>query len=277
VGFRRLLEHRWSTADSMLCVGLDPDPDRFPGGMRGDADAIADFCIAIADATAEFACAFKPQIAHFAAVGAETQLESLCAHLRERYPDIPVILDAKRGDIGDTARMYAREAFDRYRVHAVTVNPYMGSDSLEPFLARADGGVVVLCRTSNPGAGEFQDLLVDGEPLYLRVADAARDVWSARTDVALVVGATSPAELARVRARVGSLPLLVPGVGAQGADPVAVVRNGLDERGAGLIVNASRAVIYPDGVPADATVEDHMEAAAGAAARIRDALAAARP
>lgn len=276
-GFGSLLAGRWASADSMLCVGLDPDPARLPGPMRGDTGAVADFCIAVVEATAHAVCAFKPQIAHFSAIGAETQLERVCAHVREHHPDIPVILDAKRGDIGETATRYAAEAFDRYRAHAVTVNPYMGSDSLEPFLSRPGKGVVVLCRTSNPGAGEFQDLEVDGEPLYLRVARTARDVWAARTDVALVVGATVPHQLARVRECAGDLPLLVPGVGAQGADPAEVVRNGIDSAGQGLVVNVSRAVLYPDDAPPGASTADHMAAVAAAADRLRAELASARP
>jgi orotidine-5'-phosphate decarboxylase len=276
-GFGSLLARRWASADSMLCVGLDPDPARLPGGMRGDPGAVADFCIAVVDAVAHLVCAFKPQIAHFAAIGAEDQLERLCSHVREHHPEVPIILDAKRGDIGDTAAHYATEAFDRYGAHAVTVNPWMGSDSLEPFLARTGRGVVVLCRTSNPGAGEFQDLEVDGEPLYLRVARTARDVWSKRTDVALVVGATFPEQLARVRRCAGDLPLLVPGVGAQGADAGSVVRNGIDSRGAGLVVNASRAVLYPDGAGPTASVEDHLSAVVVAAERLRTELASARP
>lgn len=217
------------------------------------------------DATAEYACAFKPQIAYFAAAGAEAQLERICAHIRNHYPTIPLILDAKRGDIGDTAKMYAREAFDRYGAHAVTVNPYMGGDTLEPFLTHPDGAAIVLCRTSNAGSGEFQSRLIDGEPLYKHVAQKAATEWSRMGDVALVVGATYPEELAEVRSIVGDMALLVPGVGAQGGDPAQVVANGANSHGTGLIVNSSRAILYAD-------AKDSLNAAARIARDTRDAL-----
>lgn len=217
------------------------------------------------DATAEYACAFKPQIAYFAAAGAEAQLERICAHIRNHYPTIPLILDAKRGDIGDTAKMYAREAFDRYGAHAVTVNPYMGGDTLEPFLTHPDGAAIVLCRTSNAGSGEFQSRLIDGEPLYKHVAQKAATEWSRIGDVALVVGATYPEELAEVRSIVGDMALLVPGVGAQGGDPAQVVANGANSHGTGLIVNSSRAILYAD-------AKDSLNAAARIARDTRDAL-----
>ena len=269
LGFRTLLEDRWAESGSLLCVGLDPDPDRLPAALRRTPDGIARFCIDIVDATAEFSCAFKPQIAYFAAAGAERQLEAVCAHIRENHPTVPLILDAKRGDIGDTAKMYAREAFDRYGAHAVTVNPYMGGDTLAPYQEHEGRGIIVLCRTSNPGSGEFQSGLIDGEPLYKHVARRAAGEWSARGDVALVVGATYPGELAEVRAIVGDMPLLVPGVGAQGGDPAQVVRNGADSGRAGLIVNSSRAILYAD-------TEDHAAGAARVARETRDALNAAR-
>ncbi len=265
--FSRLLANRWATAKSLLCVGLDPDPARFPGAMHGDTSSIARFCTDIIDATADVVCAFKPQIAYFAAVGAETQLEMVCDHIRTQHPDVPIILDAKRGDIGDTAALYAREAFERYGAHAVTVNPYLGTDSIEPFLAR--GAVVVLCRTSNAGSGEFQSQLINGEPLYQRVARTAADSWSTMGDVSLVVGATYPDELREVRAIVGDMPLLVPGVGAQGGDPATVVRNGARADGAGLVVNSSRAILYAKG-------NDHALAARNVAIATRDALNSAR-
>jgi len=267
IAFSQLLASRWASAKSLLCVGLDPDPARFPGALKNDTSAIARFCIDIIDATADVVCAFKPQIAYFAAVGAESQLEQVCEHIRSNHSGIPIILDAKRGDIGDTAALYAREAFDRYGAHAVTVNPYLGTDSIEPFLAH--GGVVVLCRTSNAGSGEFQSQLIDGVPLYQHVARTAADKWSAMGDVALVVGATYPEELREVRSLVGDMPLLVPGVGAQGGDPETVVRNGARADGAGLVVNSSRAILYASG-------DDHVKAAREAAIATRDALNAAR-
>ena len=229
---------------SLLCVGLDPEPAKFPAHLRGSSDAVFDFCRAIVDATADLVCAFKPQIAHFAALGAEDALLRLIAHIHARHPAVPVILDAKRGDIGSTAAHYASEAFDRYGADAATVNPYLGRDSAQPFLDRADRGVVILCRTSNPGSGEFQDLLVDGRPLYQRVAQQVSSAWNANRNCLLVVGATWPRELAEVRAIVGDMPFLVPGVGAQGGDVEAVVRNGATPDGRGLVISSSRAILY---------------------------------
>lgn len=225
----------------MLCVGLDPDPARFPEVVHG---SVFDFCRAIVDATAHAVCAFKPQIAHFAAIGAEPELEQLCTYIREQHPEVLVVLDAKRGDIGSTAEQYAREAFDRYGAHMVTVNPYLGTDSVEPFLRHPSGAVFVLCRTSNPGSGDFQNLLVDGEPLYLHVARRVATEWSEIGECGLVVGATYPDELREVRAIVGDLPLLVPGIGAQGGDVKATVAAGHDSAGFGMVINSSRAVLY---------------------------------
>ena len=242
--FRNRLAAAWAASDSLLCVGLDPDPARFPDTVGKDSRSIEFFCDAIIDATADLVCAFKPQIAYFAAMRAEDQLERLCAHIRDRHPHAVLVLDAKRGDIGPTAEKYADEAFRRYEADAVTVNPYLGTDSLEPFLAHAGKGVIVLCRTSNPGSGDFQSLEVNGEPLYEQVARMAVDRWSSLGEIALVVGATYPIELARVRAIVGDLPLLVPGIGAQGGDVEATVRAGRDSSGRGMMINSSRAILY---------------------------------
>ena len=230
----------------MLCVGLDPDLARFPETLRGGVKDIETFCKQIIDATGDLVCAFKPQIAYFAACGAETQLENICAYIRDKFPDVVLILDAKRGDIGDTAKLYAREAFVRYGADAVTVNPFLGTDSLEPFLANRDKGTIILCRTSNAGSSEFQSLQVDGEPLYLRIARTAADEWQKIGDCALVVGATDPTELAQVRAIVNDMPILVPGIGAQGGDVATVVRAGRDKNNRGLIINSSRAILYAD-------------------------------
>ncbi|NDE71023.1 MAG: orotidine-5'-phosphate decarboxylase, partial [Actinobacteria bacterium] len=226
MSFYQRLNAAWDRSGSMLCVGLDPDVSRFPTSMRGSVNAIEDFCKAIVDATGDLVCAFKPQIAYFAAVGAEKQLENICEYIRAKFPDVVLILDAKRGDIGDTASLYAREAFLRYGADAVTVNPYLGTDSLEPFLKTPGKGTIVLCRTSNAGSSEFQSLEVDGEPVYLRVARTAAAKWRLIGECALVVGATYPDELAQVRAIVGNMPILVPGIGAQGGDINAVVRAG---------------------------------------------------
>ena len=246
MGFYQRLNAAWDSSGSMLCVGLDPDVSRFPISMRGSIDAIEDFCKAIVDATGDLVCAFKPQIAYFAAVGAEKQLENVCDYIRAKFPDVVLILDAKRGDIGDTAALYAREAFSRYGADAVTVNPYLGTDSLEPFLTTPGKGTIVLCRTSNAGSSEFQSLEVDGEPIYLHVARTAAAKWRSIGECALVVGATYPEELARVRAIVGDMPILVPGIGAQGGDINAVIRAATPRLPSrrGLIINSSRAILY---------------------------------
>lgn len=270
MSFINTLRDRWHTADTLVCIGLDPEPAKFPARFANDPDAVFNFCRDIADATAEFACAFKPQIAHFAALGAEDALERLVAHLRQAHPHVPVILDAKRGDIGSTAQHYAAEAFDRYGAHAVTANPYLGRDSVQPFLDRADRGVVILCRTSNPGAGDLQDLTVhtaSGErPLYQHVADTIARDWNGNGNCALVVGATWPEQLREVRAIVGDMPLLVPGVGAQGGDAEAVVRNAVSKDGTGLMISSSRAILYAS------SGDDYAEAAATAARELRDTI-----
>lgn len=262
----------------MLCVGLDPDPARLPASLAGRPDAIEQFCIGIIDATADVVCAFKPQVAYFAALGAEAQLERICAYVRHRHPDVLLVLDAKRGDIGPTAQQYAVEAFDRYGAHVVTVNPYLGGDSVVPFLrhaAPAGGGVFVLCRTSNPGSGDFQSLLVDGEPLYLHVARRVQQ-WNEIGDCGLVVGATYPDELRQVRALVGDLPLLVPGVGAQGGDVEATVAAGADSTGFGMVINSSRAILYAS-TDTDTARDDWADAARTAALATRDQVRAATP
>jgi len=266
MSFMQALRRRWQQADTLVCVGLDPEPAKFPAKFAADADAVFAFSRDIADATAEFACAFKPQIAHFAALGAEDALARLIAHIHARHPDVPVILDSKRGDIGSTAQHYVSEAFDRYRADAVTVNPYMGRDSAQPFLDRAERGVVVLCRTSNPGAGDLQDLDVGGRPLYQRVAEKVAGEWNGHGNCALVVGATWPEQLREVRAIVGELPLLVPGVGAQGGDAQAVVANAKSADGTGLMINSSRAILYASGG------DDYAAAAAAAARALRDEI-----
>ncbi len=245
--FIESLRAAWQRNNSLVCVGLDPEPARFPAQFAEDSDAVFAFCRDIVDATADLVCCFKPQIAHFAALGAEDALQRLIAHIHAHQPGVPVILDAKRGDIGSTAQHYAREAFDRYQADAVTVNPYLGRDSLQPFLDRADKGVVILCRTSNPGAGDVQDLDVGGKPLYQHVAAMVAGEWNANGNCLLVTGATYPAELAEVRRIVGDLPLLVPGIGAQGGDVEAVLRNGQSADGTGLLISSSRAILYAGG------------------------------
>lgn len=262
--FHDQLARSWADSGSMLCVGLDPLPDRIPGHLGSGEHAARTFLQAIVDATADLVCAFKPQVAHFSAMGWESLLAQVCATIREDHPDVTLVLDAKRGDIGSTAERYAEEVFGRYHAHAVTANPYLGTDAATPLLER--GGVIGLCRTSNPGAAELQSLQVDGQPLYLHVADMVATRWQAIGDAAVVVGATAPSELAEVRSRIGSLPILVPGIGAQGGDLAASVTSGVTGDGTGLLVSTSRAVLYAS------AGHDFAEAARAAATRARDAI-----
>lgn len=257
------LTDRWVNDDTLLCVGLDPDPARLPPGYDATPDGLFEFCAAVVDATADLVCAFKPQIAYFSALGGEAALQGLIDHVHRHHPGVPVILDAKRGDIGDTAKRYAVEAFERYDADAVTVNPYLGPESVEPFLEYRDRGVFVLCRTSNPDSAWLQNHPAD-DPVFLRVASAAAG-WNAHGNVMLVAGATYADDLARIRAAAPDLPLLVPGIGAQGGDLDAVLAAGLDRHGRGLVINASRSVLYAAG-------EDHAAAARGAAQALRDAI-----
>ena len=266
MSFYEKLEIAWRRRHSLVSVGLDPDMDRLPAFLRSIPNPIFAFNRSIIDATADLVCAFKPQFAFYAGQGAEDQLQMTTKYLREHHPEIPIILDAKRGDIDNTAQMYAREAFDRYGVDAVTVNPYMGGDTLQPFLERKDRGTVIVCRTSNPGAIDIQDLECGGEKLYAIVAQKAAQDWNGNGNVALVVGATFPEQLKKVRNIVGEMPILVPGVGSQGGDVEAAVRAGLTPSGAGIIVNASRSIIYAsDG-------ENFAEAAREAANSLRETI-----
>jgi len=244
MNFIQALNSVWRENNTLLCIGLDPDPAKFPAHLQHRPDAIFEFCRAIVDATADLVCCFKPQIAYFAARRAEDQLEALIEHIHIRHPATPVILDAKRGDIGSTAEQYAIEAFERFQADAVTINPYMGRDSIEPYLAYRDKGIILLCRTSNPGGSDLQFLDVGGEKLYERVARLVSKEWDVNGQCALVVGATFPSEIARVRTLIGDMPLLVPGIGAQGGDIETTVRAGCTASGVGLIINSSRAILY---------------------------------
>ena len=264
--FMPSLQAAWTRNDSLVCVGLDPDPAKFPAHLRGTPDAVFAFCAAIVDATADLVCAFKPQIAHFAALRAENALERLIAHIHDKHPGVPVILDAKRGDIGSTAQHYVTEAFERFGADAVTLNPYMGRDSIQPFLDCADKGVILLCRTSNPGGADFQALDCGGQPLYLRVAETIARDWNTHGNCALVTGATWPEEIRQVRALVGDMPLLVPGIGAQGGDIEAVMRAGSTAEGSGLMINSSRGIIYAG------HGEDFAATARAAAIELREAI-----
>ena len=268
--FHLALDRAIDRHDSWVCVGLDPEPEKLPAILRHRPQAILEFNRAIIDATADLVCAYKPQIAHYAAVGAEDQLLETIRYIRERAPGVPVILDSKRGDIGSTAEKYAREAFERFGADAVTVNPYLGRDAAEPFLAYKDKGVIVLCRTSNAGAREFQDLQVGGRKLYEIVAEHVARDWNVHGNCLLVVGATYPEELAAVRACAGEMTFLVPGVGAQGGDVECVVRQGRNAKGRGLIVNSSRGILYAG------SGEDFAVAARRATLELRAAINAAR-
>ena len=228
----------------MLCVGLDPNPERIPACLGTGSDAVYEFCRQIVDATADQVCAFKPQIAYFAALRELETLERLSDYIHSTCPGIPVILDAKRGDIGSTAKAYAKEAFDVYRADAVTLSPYMGFDTVEPYLTSADRGVFLLCRTSNPGGKDIEMLQAGDKKVYEHVAAAAAGPWNTNGQVGLVVGATFPEELAGVRRIAPRTTFLVPGIGAQGGDIDAAVRAGLDAEGWGMVINSSRAIIY---------------------------------
>ncbi|MCE1249168.1 MAG: orotidine-5'-phosphate decarboxylase [Comamonadaceae bacterium] len=271
--FLDMLRDATARNDSMLCVGLDPEPSRFPAAFQGQAHKIYDFCAAIVDATADLVCAFKPQIAYFAAHRAEDQLERLMQHMRASAPHVPIILDAKRGDIGSTAEQYAREAFERYGADAVTLSPFMGFDSVLPYLQYPGKGAFLLCRTSNPGGDDLQAqrlASVPGQPLvYEHLAQLAQGPWNKNGQLGLVVGATYPEEIERVRALAPTLPLLIPGVGAQGGDAVATVRAGL-RAGGPIIVNSSRAVLYAS------SGADFAQAARTVAERTRAQLNAAK-
>lgn len=271
--FNQQLQSAWASQDSMLCVGFDPDSKHLPPSLQGKPEGIFEFCREIADATADLVCSFKPQFAYFASQRAEAQLEKLIRHLKDHYPHIPVILDSKRGDIGSTAEHYAMEVFERYGADAVTVSPYMGFDTIEPYLRHQGKGVIVLCRTSNPGGSDLQFLNVspDGQPLYLHVAKLAADQWNSSGQISLVVGATFPEEITKVRAIVGDMPLLIPGIGAQGGDIDATVKAGAipNKPGTGMIINSSRAILYAS------SGSDFAQAARTVALNTRDALRAA--
>jgi orotidine-5'-phosphate decarboxylase len=269
--FIELLGRAWQQNNSLLCVGLDPDPLRYPAHLGQHHDRVFEFCKAIVDATAPYACAFKPQIAYFAAQAQEPALKQLIDYIHVQYPGIPVILDAKRGDIGATAAQYAQEAFVRYGADALTVNPYMGADSLDPYFAFSNKGVILLCRTSNPGGSDLQALSVNpsnqgSKPLYQHIAHQAKHHWNKTGQLALVVGATFAEEIGQVRQIVGDMPLLVPGIGAQGGDLEATVNQGLDQNLNGMMISSSRAILYAS------KEADFAQAAARVAMETRDAI-----
>lgn len=267
--FNEMLQTCWDKNNSLLCVGLDPDIKRFPAKFSAAKQPIYEFCKEIVDATADLVCAYKPQIAYFSSCSAEEELIGIIEYIHNRYPGIPVILDAKRGDIGSTAMHYARESFERFKADCVTLSPYMGKDSIDPYLQYADKGEFILCRTSNKGGDDFQMLDVGGEPLYIKVAKKI-DQWNVHKQMGLVIGATYPAELEAVRAIAPDLTFLVPGIGAQGGDINAAVKAGMNDDKTGLVINSSRAILYAS------QNCDFAEAARKEAEKTRDAINLAR-
>jgi orotidine-5'-phosphate decarboxylase len=268
--FIRHLTDVWAKNDSLVCVGLDPEIERLPPSIAAEPSPIFQFNKAIIDATADLVCAYKPQFAHYAAYEAEDQLQRTIEYVHRAYPSIPVILDSKRGDVGNTAERYALEAFERYEADAVTVNPYLGADSLEPFLKYEDKGVIILCRTSNPGARDVQDLQVGSRRLYHVIAELVAQRWNTRGNCMMVVGATYPRELAEIRQIAGDIPFLVPGVGAQGGDVAQAVQNGRTRNGTGLVISSSRAILYAS------NETNFADAARKATLTLRDQINAAR-
>lgn len=267
--FKQLLEGRWSCGN-FLCVGLDTDLGKIPESVKRDtlAKTIIEFNTAIIDATHDLVCAFKPNSAFYEAHGDEgwAALQETVRYIHEVAPDVAIILDAKRADIGNTNDGYVEAVFDTLGMDAVTVHPYLGSDALEPFLARSSKGIIVLCKTSNPGAGEFQDLLVDGEPLYRVVARHVSEKWNAHGNCGLVVGATYPEDLKAVRKIAGDMPILIPGIGVQGGEIEATVKSGRDSRGQGMIISTSRSVLFAS------SGKDFAEAARKKAQELHDAI-----
>jgi len=266
IPFSEKLYHRWKQKNTLVCVGLDTDPLKIPEHLSDEKYPLFAFNKAIIDATHDLVCAYKPQIAFYSAYGAENQLEMTFQYLRATYPDIPTILDSKRGDIGNTAEMYAKESFERFHADAMTVNPYLGGDSMEPFLSKHDRGIIILCKTSNPGSGDIQALKVDGEEIYQKVAYLAQNRWNLNNNICLVVGGTYPKELAKVRKMAPDIPILVPGVGAQGAKVKDIIKAGLTDDHTGLIINSSRKIIYAS------SDSDFADAAREATLSLRDEI-----
>lgn len=266
--FLQKLDAAVTKNNSLLCVGLDPDTDKLPASLRGSGTPLFDFNKAIIEATADLACAFKPNSAFYEGHGTAgiEQLKQTCDYLREQHPDIPIILDFKRGDIGNTNEHYAAYAFDYLGVDAITIQPYQGQKAVQPFLDKAGKGIIVLCKTSNDGSGEFQDLSINGRKLYLEVAERVAKDWNANGNCLLVVGATYPQELAEVRKLVDEMVLLVPGIGAQGGDVEATVKAGVNSAGRGLIINSARAILYAS------SGDDFSVAAKQAATAARDEI-----
>ncbi len=265
--FYKKLQAAWANSGSLLCVGLDPDPERIPAHIQGERPYF-EFCRSIVDSTAPYSCAFKPQAAHFAAAGRETELALLIEYIHTHHPGHVVILDAKRGDVGSTAAFYAREAYGRYGADTVTVSPFLGEESIRPYLEYKERGVTLLCRTSNADSDWLQS--IGSPPVFERIAARAVE-WNHLGQMMLVAGATYPQELGRIRQIVGDMPFLVPGIGAQGGDLEAVMAQGLDQKGNGLVISSSRGIIYAD----EGT--DFARAAGREAEQTREEINALRP
>ncbi len=264
--FIEKLNKIWEKNNSFVCVGLDPDLTKIPQFLLEKEYPIFEFNKAIIDATADLVCAYKPQVAYYAGQDCEKELQMTITYLSENYPEIPIIFDSKRGDIGSTAEMYAKEVFDRYGADSVTVNPLMGTDTLKPFLDYEDKGVIALCRTSNPSGDEIQNLIANDKPVYKIIAEYARDKWNYNNNLLLVVGATYPEELGEIRKVCPDMPFLVPGIGAQGGDVEKVLANGLTKDGLGLVINSSRGIIYAS------KDKDFAEASKNATIELRDLI-----
>jgi len=257
-------ERRAEAVGSLVCVGLDPEIERIPSRFGDEALPLFAFNRWIIEQTHAYAAAYKPNMAFYEARGTQglTELEQTMEYLRSEHPEIVTVCDAKRGDIGNTNRGYAVSIFDAMGFDAVTLHPYLGREALAPFLERQDKACIVLCRTSNPGAGEFQDLQVDGRPLWETVAMRVSGEWNAAGNCMLVVGATYPEEMRRIRAIAPEMTLLVPGVGAQGGDVAAVVSAGLDARGKGLLISSSRGIVFSEDPEGSArSLRDEINAA----------------
>ncbi|EPY14972.1 orotidine 5'-phosphate decarboxylase [Angomonas deanei] len=246
MNFIEKIEKSWEKSNSLLQIGLDPNPKNFPYELKDKKNSILKFCIEIVDATAQYACSFKPQIAYFSALRAEEQLEELCSYIKNKYPFLPIVLDAKRGDIGTTAEQYAIEAFERYNADAVTINPFLGLDSILPYMEWKDRGIIILCKTSNPGGSDLQFLeLKNGMMLYEYIAEIVSTKWNTNNQFGLVVGATYPKELSIVRKIVGErMPILIPGIGFQGGDIKNTVLSGINKINRGVMINSSRSILY---------------------------------
>jgi len=261
-------DERAEACQSLLCVGLDPEVERIPKCFQAEEWPLFAFNRWIIEQTHTYTAAYKPNMAFYEARGVKglRELEMTMEYLLASHPDVVTICDAKRADIGNTNRGYVRSIFDTMGFDAVTLHPYLGKEALAPFLEREDKACIILCRTSNPGAGEFQDLVVDGRPLWEAVAAQVSEEWNSRGNCMLVVGATYPEEMRRIRAVAPDMPFLVPGVGAQGGDVAAVVAAGLDARGKGLLISSSRAILFSDDPGAAArALRDEINAAREAA------------